>query len=118
MWVFGMSVSLRRENAMLIFTFLGGITFLVAVALTWNAPLLAAMWLFRARPMISSAVVATGFAVATAYMLWKMEWFDVWRHGIPSASYLLGGYLPYIAGIGAIGWFSGGLVARRSHARG
>jgi len=48
----------------------------------------------------------------TAYMLWTMEWFDVWRHGVPPARYLLRAYLPLILALGSAGWLVGGLVVR------
>jgi hypothetical protein len=94
-------------------SFLAGFLFMLAVALTWNAPVMIALRLFRVRVVISKAVVALGFAAVTAYMLWKMEWFDVWRHGVPPASYLLVYYAPYITVIGVTGWFLGGLLGPR-----
>jgi hypothetical protein len=41
-----------------------------------------------------------------------MEWFDVWRHGIPPVGYIITAYTPYTAALGFIGWFIGGLIAR------
>ena len=59
-------------------------------------------------------LIAASFACATAFMLWRMEWFDVWRHGTPSLSYLATGYLPYIAVFAICGWVLGGSVLRGS----
>jgi len=52
---------------------------------------------------VSSALVAAVFACGSAYTLWRLEWFDVWRHGVPGASQLLI-YACYSAAFGAIGW--------------
>ena len=92
--------------------------FVLIHALAWNAPLLAALWLVRRRiPAVAARVaVAVGFAAATAWLLWKMEWFDVWRHGTPSLSYLTG-YLPWLVAAGAIGWFVCGWVVTQRRSR-
>jgi preprotein translocase subunit Sec61beta len=68
---------------------------LVANALIFNAPLLIAARLARERlhPLAPRLALAVGFALATAYRLWDMEWFDVWRHGVPSVRYMLVAYL-------------------------
>ena len=45
---------------------------------------------------------------------WKIEWFDLWRHEVPSASYLLLDYVPPLTIIGACGWW----IAARPQAAG
>jgi hypothetical protein len=86
--------------------------FFLAHALAWNALLLAAIWLFRRRVPELAAKIATAltFCGATAWLLWKMEWFDVWRHGVPPVSYLITGYVPWLATVGTGGWFLAALV--------
>jgi len=88
--------------------------FLLATALAFNAPLLIAARLARKRlhPLVPKLTLATGFALVAAYMLWKMEWFDVWRHGVPSLTFMLKGYAPWIGALAVVGWFVGGLVVR------
>ena len=50
-------------------------------------------------------------------MIWRMEWFDVWRHGTPPVGYMLAAFGPYTAALSATGWFLGGLIGRRSPTR-
>lgn len=89
---------------------------LAAAAAVLNAPLMVAARLARRRlrPVVPKVAIAVGFAAATAYMLWNMDWFDVWRHGVPSVEYMLRYvlryYLPWIASLGLLGWFAGGLL--------
>ena len=80
--------------------------FLFVNALLLNAPFVFVLWLGRHRitPRPARALLACGFAAATFYMLYRIEWFDVWRHGVPSLTYLAGGYLPWVALAGVAGW--------------
>ena len=55
-------------------------------------------------------LLALGFAASTAHFIYRMEWFDVWRHGVPPISILLG-YVPWISVVAFVGWFLGGLIA-------
>jgi hypothetical protein len=89
-------------------------TFLLATALIFNAPLLIAARLARKRlhPLVPKLTLALGFALATAYRLWEMEWFDVWRHGVPPLRFMLRAYVPWIAALAVAGWFVGGWVLR------
>ena len=48
--------------------------------------------------------LAISFACASAYMLWRLEWFDVWRHGILPVSRIVI-YGCYAAAYGVIGWY-------------
>lgn len=94
---------------------------LLAAAIVFNVPLLVAARLARKRlrPLVSRLALATGFALAAAYVLWTMEWFDVWRHGVPPLRYVLSAYLPWVAALAVAGWFAGGLILRqRRPARG
>lgn len=102
---------------MRLFNLLSFYLFVLAHAVVWNAPLLAGVWLFRhrVRGTLARIMVALGFSAVTAWLFWKMEWFDVWRHGIPSLSYLFGLYLPWIVAVGVAGWFLGGWVVRERH---
>lgn len=98
-----------------LFGFMLPASVLVLTALAFNAPLMLAARLARGRvrPLVPKVALAVGFAAATAYRLWSMEWFDVWRHGNPPVTYVLG-YLPWILGFGAAGWFAGGVLAGRA----
>ena len=99
-----------------------GVPFLLFVltsyALAINAPLILVLVVIRRRLLrrTSAGIVALGFAAAASYMLWRMEWFDVWRHGIPSIDYVLTAFGPYAAGTGAVGWWLGGRIVPRERA--
>jgi hypothetical protein len=97
-----------------ILNFLNLFTFFIAFAVVVNVPFLLIAFFLRKRleRRIIRAMLAVGFAFATAYLLWRMEWFDVWRHGIPPVGYIITAYTPYTAALGFIGWFIGGLIAR------
>jgi hypothetical protein len=84
-----------------------------------NVPLLAVVFAVRGRlqPRVISLMVAGGFVAAGAWRMYQMEWYDVWRHGMPSASYLLTGYLPYLLALGFIGWLVGRLISSISQRR-
>jgi hypothetical protein len=86
--------------------------FLFLNALLLNAPVALVLWLARRRIALRTAqtVLACGFAAATFYMLYRMEWFDVWRHGMPSLASLAAGYLPWVAAAGAAGWAIAGRI--------
>jgi hypothetical protein len=57
-------------------------------------------------------VTALTFATATAYGIWRVEWFDVFRWGAPSPR-LVVVYACYVGAAGSVGWFLATLVARR-----
>jgi hypothetical protein len=46
---------------------------------------------------------AGAFASATAWGIWRLEYFDVFRWGIPRPGILMV-YAAYIAAAGALGW--------------
>jgi hypothetical protein len=91
-------------------------TFLVATALLFNAPLVLIVLAVRRRiaPGVARGLLAAGFAAAAIYMIWRMEWFDVWRHGIPSVGYMLTAFGPYTAAVAATGWALGALIVPRA----
>jgi hypothetical protein len=92
--------------------------YLLAMSLLYNAPLIVILWVApdRIGPSIARCVAAIGFASGTGYALWRLEWFDVWRHGMPGVRYLMF-YIPYLGGAAAIGWGIGGVVARPGRRR-
>ena len=98
---------------MLLIGFLTLYTFLLATALLFNAPLVLIVLAVRRRiAPAPRGLLAAGFAAAAIYMIWRMEWFDVWRHGIPSAGYMLTAFGPYSAAVAATGWALGALMSR------
>ena len=90
------------------------LTFLLAVAFALSAPLLLIVLALRRwlHPTAARALLASSFAAAVAFQIWRMEWFDVWRHGFPGVSYLLTAFAPYMLAFGCIGWWVGGLASR------
>jgi hypothetical protein len=97
-----------------IFAFLQFYMFFIVTAGLVNLPLMLLAVLFRRRvnSRLIQAALAFGFAAWTGYLTWRMEWFDVWRHGIPPVSYIIKLYVPYMAALGLLGWFLGGLITR------
>src|SRR5688572_16499074 len=78
-----------------------------------NIPLLAVVFASRRRlqPRVIRLTVAGGYVAAGAWIIRKLEWYDVWRHGTPSVSFLLTSYLPYLLALGVIGWLVGRLIS-------
>lgn len=89
------------------------VLYLLVWAFAYSTPVLLLVWLVRRRitPAISGVVSGMAFAAATAFTLYRIEWFDMWRHGVPSARYL-SGYLPWIGSYALVGWFTGFMVGR------
>ena len=94
---------------------------LLTVALVLNAPLILLVLLGRRRldRRVPRVVLACGFGAATAYSIWRMEWFDVWRPGVPPLGYMVQAFGPYTLAVAVVGWFIGSLLtprARHTHA--
>ena len=91
-------------------------TFLLFTALLYNAPLLLLVLAARRRlaPSVARGLLTAGFAAAAIYMIWRIEWFDVWRHGVPPVGYMLTAFGPYSAAVAAAGWGLGALVVPRA----
>jgi hypothetical protein len=77
----------------------GLIALLFMAALVLGVPTLLLLWIARASipPAVAKCVAAVAFAGGSAYTLWRMEWFDVWRQGPPTLSYVVPAYGPYLA---------------------
>jgi hypothetical protein len=92
-------------------------TVLLIYALIFNVPLILLVWLTRNRfsPLLLRFLLAIGFALATVYWIWRLEWTDVFQHGIPRVGDLLIS-LPYVGAVALMGWFLAALLAPR-HSR-
>jgi hypothetical protein len=105
-------------NAFL-YNFVFGILFLLSilavVALPVGLSVLTLIWLTRrwVPTPAAKAVAAVAFTIGPAYFLWRMEWFDVWRHGVPPMSYLLVTYVPYLTCFAVAGWWLASRLLRR-----
>ena len=79
-----------------------------------NVPLLTAVRLARHRIPLRAArwAAAIGFAAWGEWILYKMEWFDVWRHGVPGLSYWLFTLVPWGVAWASAGAVLGGTLAR------
>jgi hypothetical protein len=97
-----------------LFNFANFFGFFLATTIVVNSPLMLMGFVLRRRVdrRVIRGALALGFAAWEAYLLWLVEWTDVWRHGIPPASYIIKLYVPYMAALGLLGWFVGGLIAR------
>jgi hypothetical protein len=89
-------------------------SFLLAVVCLCNLPLLAALVVIRRRigRPIPAVVIAASFAATAAYVIWTVEWTDVYRHGMPSFGYFFRTMIVYAAAMAAIGWFAGRRIGR------
>lgn len=63
--------------------------------------------------LLVRTATAIAFGAATAYAIWRMEWFDVFRWGAPGPQLWLV-YACYVALFGMVGWFAGGLFIPRN----
>ena len=57
---------------------------------------------------------AFALAAATAYGIWRLEWFDVFRWGTPGPR-LLAVYACYVGIAGSAGWLLAALVTPRRY---
>jgi hypothetical protein len=87
--------------------------FLTGLAL--NLPFLAALRLARNYLPLWAArsVAAAGLAIWAEWALFQMEWFDVWRHGVPGPAYWLTTLVPWGAAFASAGAVLGGAVVTR-----
>jgi hypothetical protein len=53
-------------------------------------------------------------AAAMAYAIWRVEWFDVFRWGMPSPDLLIV-YACYVGVAGSAGWFLAAMLTPRRH---
>jgi hypothetical protein len=69
-----------------------------AGAFVYNAPLILVARLARNRigHLVCRSLIAIGCAVSTGYWLWRLDRYDVWRHGAPSARHLLSVHAPQV----------------------
>jgi hypothetical protein len=58
-----------------------------------NVPLLVGIRLARRRlpPLRAGLIVASSLTMWQQWVWYRMEWFDVWRHGVPDVRYFLSG---------------------------
>ena len=67
---------------------------------------------------VGCAMIALAYAAAAGYSLWHIEWFDVWRHGVPPIE-TLAPYAGYMVAFGFVGWLIGsGIMTQAARARG
>lgn len=85
------------------------------VGLVVNLPLFTLLRLARQRVPLGAArsVAAIGMACWGEWRLFQMEWFDVWRHGVPGARYWMTTLLPW-----GVAWACAGAVIGGSLVKG
>ncbi len=93
-------------------------TLLFAASLVATSPAWAALALGRRRlGMRGCAVIgALLFAAWGEWWTCRMEWFDVWRHGVPDWRYALTVLLPVALAWGTGGWVLGSAIGRSAPA--
>ena len=89
-----------------------GFAFAVAMIVVVGFPVFGAVTLVAiglrqrfSRGLLRTWLIA-GFLGGAGYGLYKMEWFDVWRHGMPSYTFLLQSYVPYLVAFTTFGWLA------------
>jgi hypothetical protein len=85
------------------------------VALVCSLPILALI-AFAGRRVPVGIARSVGALVLTAWAQWmlvRLEWADVWRHGTPEAGYWITVLLPYAAAFASAGAVLGGALAQR-----
>jgi hypothetical protein len=101
------------RSACMLLGFISVLAFLAVAALPAGLAALVLLWFARRRlsPPVAKIFAATAFTIGPAYALWRMEWFDVWRHGTPSLAFMVQAYGPYLAFFAAAGWLAGGRLS-------
>jgi hypothetical protein len=99
-------------------SFLNFFNFFLVMALMLNVPLMLIVLAARRRLRARTArlMLAIGLAAAAGYLFWRIEYVDVWRHGVPSIRYMATAYLPVMLVFAGIGWLMGILIGPRSRA--
>ena len=85
---------------------------LFLTGLAVNLPLLTMLRLTRTHVPVRAARVAAaaGLVAWAEWALFQMEWFDVWRHGVPGPAYWLTTLVPWGAAFASAGAVLGGAV--------
>jgi hypothetical protein len=85
---------------------------LFLTGLAVNLPLLTTLRLTRNHIPVWAArsLTAAGLMVWAEWALFQMEWFDVWRHGVPGPAYWLTTLVPWAAAFASAGMVLGGAV--------
>jgi len=95
------------------------IVFLLGWGLLLNLPLIAVLVLLRHKlpRQVPRVLLALCWAAGTFYALYRVEWFDVWRHGVPPLGYMLRAYGPYVLLAALVGWAAGRVIAPATSVR-
>ena len=104
---------LKAAGGFIVFGFI-----LAMYAALWVGPLALLLFLVRRwiHPLVPRVVLAIACSAATTYSFYRMEWFDIWRHGWPSIEYVLEVYAPYTLLFAGTGWLLGSLIAPKEKA--
>lgn len=75
------------------------------------------LWFARRRVTrhLAGVMTAFAFAIAAAVVMYQIEWFDMFRLGMPPVRYLVR-WVPWIAPYAALGWFIGHRLVRERKA--
>ena len=95
---------------------MGGVFF--GAAIFYTAPLLLSLRLARRWIPLAAArsLAAAGLSAFAVLVLYRLDWYDVWRHGFPGVGYLAYSFVPIALAFAAAGAILGGVLARRPHA--
>lgn len=79
-----------------------------------SAPLILIMFALRKRlpSAILRLLLASGFAIAAIYRMWRMWWFDIVRDGGPPLNYIVTTIVPFAAVFAIVGWLLAWYITR------
>jgi hypothetical protein len=90
------------------------ILYFVVFSTMFSLPTLGIVWWLRGRinRATGALVVGLSYAVVAAILFWRVEWFDIYRHGLPPLGYIVESMGPVVLILGLIGGSVGAILAR------
>jgi hypothetical protein len=90
------------------------ILYFVVYSTIFSLPTIAVVWWLRGRiaRTTGALIVGLSFAAVSAVLFWRVEWFDVYRHGMPPLGYIVESMGPVVLILGLIGGCVGAILAR------
>ena len=90
------------------------ILYFVIYCTMFSLPILGVVWWLRGRIARGTGAITVGvsFAVVAAILFWRVEWFDIYRHGMPPLGYIVESMGPVVLVLGLIGGCVGAVLAR------
>jgi hypothetical protein len=80
----------------------------------FSLPILGLVWWLRGRISRGTGALMVGlsFAAVSAVLFWRVEWFDIYRHGMPALGYIVESMGPVVLILGLVGACLGAMLVR------